>query len=302
MPSAIKKIFYGSKGIRLFWPIVVVILLIVLGELVLVDPFGKLLQVLGLSQPVTSNAQEWSPSIYNFFKRGMRSLVVVLSVWFALCVLMKKPFSFTGFILKKGWLSQLLLGILLGFVIQVTALILMVLFGWYSIEGFLWDFMSAGVVLPALVFAFAFSAETGIIEETFFRGFFMNAFTDRYSLKVGVVISSLFFGVLHFAGFTQEFPWWMSLISAVAAGFLFAQAYLLFNNIWVPLGIHFAWHFASRTLGTPGVSPEEACLLVTNVKGPILWVVTKAGGASLVELIGVGVCALIIFLINKKSK
>ena len=128
----------------------------------------------------------------------------------------------------------------------------------------------------------------------------MNSLAERYNLKIGVVVSSIVFGLLHFSGTNSEFPWWMSLISATIAGFIFAQAYLLFNNIWAPLGLHFAWHFAARTLGTPGVNPEEACFLVTNVDGPILLVVTKAGGASIFELIGVGLCSLIIFLINRK--
>ena len=295
-----RQLFYSGQQIRLIWPIVTVILIIVLGELLIVDPFGKLLILLGLSESQVSNAQEWSQAIYEFLKRGLRSLIVVIAVWFSLKFLMKKPFTFAGFSLNQGWFSQLLIGVFLGFVIQFTALILMALFGWYSIEGVLWDFLSVGTLLPALLFAFVFSAETGILEESIFRGFFMNSLAERYNLKIGVVVSSIAFGLLHFSGTTNEFPWWLSLISATITGFIFAQAYLLFNNIWVPLGLHFAWHFAARILGTPGVNQEEACFLVTDVDGPILLVVTKAGGASIFELIGVGLCSLIIFLLNKK--
>ena len=295
-----RQLFYSGQQIRLIWPIVTVILIIVLGELLIVDPFGKLLILLGLSESQVSNAQEWSQAIYEFLKRGLRSLIVVIAVWFSLKFLMKKPFTFAGFSLNQGWFSQLLIGVFLGFVIQFTALILMALFGWYSIEGVLWDFLSVGTLLPALLFAFVFSAETGILEESIFRGFFMNSLAERYNLKIGVVVSSIAFGLVHFSGTTNEFPWWLSLISATITGFIFAQAYLLFNNIWVPLGLHFAWHFAARILGTPGVNQEEACFLVTDVDGPILLVVTKAGGASIFELIGVGLCSLIIFLLNKK--
>ena len=300
MSFVIRKIFYSGPQIRLVWPIVTIILIITLGELLIVDPFGRLLSFFGLSQSHISNAQEWSPAIHEFLKRSLRSLIVVFAVWISVKFLMKKSFSFTGFTLNQGWFSQLLIGVLLGFVVQVSALILMALFGWYSIEGFLWDFLSLTALLPALLYAFVFSAETGILEESIFRGFFMNSLAERYNLKIGVVVSSIVFGLLHFSGPNNEFPWWMSLISATIAGFIFAQAYLLFNNIWAPLGLHFAWHFAARALGTPGVNLEEACFLVTNVDGPILLVVTKAGGASIFELIGVGLCSLIIFLINKK--
>jgi membrane protease YdiL (CAAX protease family) len=299
---AVRNIFYSGEQIRLIWPVVSIIIIIALGELLIVDPFGRLLSFFGLSQSHISNAQEWSPAIYEFFKRSLRSLVVVLAVWVSVKILMKKPFSFTGFTLNQGWFSQLLIGVFLGFVVQISALILMALFGWYSIEGTLWNFLSLGALLPALLYAFVFSAETGILEESIFRGFFMNSLVERYNLKTGVIASSIVFGLLHISGFDTEFPWWMSLISAIIAGFLFAQAYLLFNNIWVPLGLHFAWHFAARTLGTPGVNLEEACFLVTKVDGPILLVVTKAGGASIFELIGVGLCSVIIFLINKKRE
>ena len=92
------------------------------------------------------------------------------------------------------------------------------------------------------------------------------------------------------------------LMVGVCSGFLFAQAYLLYNKLWLPLGIHFAWHFAARTLGSTGVPASEAAILVTEVKGPTLLVVTKAGGASVFELVGVAVVSLIIWFMSKKSK
>lgn len=298
----IKSIFFAGSRIRLIWPLSAVILLIALGEFLIVDPFGKLLAILGLRESPISNAQEWSPAIFEFLKRGLRSVVVILAVWTPVKYLMKKQFSFTGYVTGKGWLSRLLLGVSLGFVIQLVALFLMALFGWYRVEGFLWQFKSAAAILPSLLFAFVFGAETGILEETIFRGFLMNSIADRYGVTTGVITSSIVFGLLHFSGPSAEFPWWMSLLSATIGGFLFAQAYLLFNSIWVPLGIHFAWHFAARTLGTPGVTPGEACFLVTRVDGPTLLVGTKFGGASILELVGVGACSLIIYLIYRKKK
>jgi membrane protease YdiL (CAAX protease family) len=295
-----RKIFYSGQQIRLIWPIITIILLIILGELLIVDPFGVLLNFFGFSESLNSNAQEWSPAIYEFLKRGLRSLIVVVAIWISIKYLMKKPFSFTGLSLNQGWLPQLFLGVFLGYIIQISAIILMACFGWYSIEGFIWNLLSFGALFPALLFAFIFSAETGIIEESIFRGFFMNAFAERYNLRIGIIVSSIVFGLLHFSGTANEFPWWMSIFSATIAGLIFAQAYLLFNNIWTPLGLHFAWHFAARTLGTPGVNLEEACFLVTEVNGPVLFVVTIAGGASIFELIGVGLCSLILFLINIK--
>jgi len=298
MSSMIKIVVYSGDQIRLIWPITIVIFLIIIAELLIVDPLGELIVSFGLTESQISNANDWPSAIYEFIKRSVRSLAVVTSVLVSVKFLMKKSVSFTGISFNRRWVSQLLLGIFLGFVIQIFALVLMSIFGWYRIEGFLWNMLSTNVLLPALLYTFVISAETGIIEESIFRGFLMNSLADRYNLKTGVVVSSIIFGLLHFSGFDTEFPWWLSVLSSIIAGFLFCQAYLLFNNLWVPLGLHFAWHFAARTLGTPGVNLEEACFLVTNVNGPILLIVTKAGGASIFELLGMGLCSLIIFLIH----
>jgi len=270
------------------------------GELLIVDPFGSLLNWVGF--PDTGTEHEWGTVIYNILKRSVRTLIVLLAIWIPLRFLMKRQLNYSVFVFRSPWILQLVLGIALGFIVQVTALFLMALFGWYSFEGFIWDYKSLSVLLPALLFAFFYSAETGIIEESIFRGFFMNSLIDRYNLKVGVIVSSIVFGLLHFTGFETGFPWWMSVISAIVAGFIFAQAYLLFGNIWVPLGIHFAVHFSARILGTPGVTPDEATLMVTQVNGPILLVVTRAGGASIFELLGYGVISLLMLVIFKKMK
>ncbi|UCC79918.1 MAG: CPBP family intramembrane metalloprotease [Candidatus Zixiibacteriota bacterium] len=295
-----KKIFFADSRIRLIWPILAVILLILIGEFLVVDPIGRLLLILDLEESTISNAQRLSEAIFEFIKRGLRSIVVVLAIWLTIRYLMKKPISFAGIALNRGWSWQILLGTFLGVVVQVVALILMALFGWYSINGFLWQFTPVEALFPSLLFAFIIGLETGVIEESVFRGFLMNSIADRFGLKVGVIISSVIFGLLHFSGIGKEFPWWLSLLSATIGGFLFAQAYLLFNNIWVPLGLHFGWHFAARILGTPGVTLEEACFLVTSVDGPVLLVVTKQGGASLFELVGMGICSLIIYLIYRR--
>ncbi len=302
MKKTIRILIYREDQVRLVWPISIVLVLIILGELLIVDPFGSFINKIGFSDTSGLAGHEWETAIYNILKRSARTLIVLIAIWIPLHFLMKRHFNFSGFVFSDPWISQLGLGIALGFIVQIIALFLMTCFGWYSFEGFIWDYTSVSVLLPALLLSFIYSAETGIIEESIFRGFLMNSLIDRYNLKIGVIVSSVVFGILHVTGFKTEFPWWMSLISATIAGFIFAQAYLLFRNIWVPLGIHFGVHFSARILGTVGVSPNEATFLVTQVDGPILLIVTKAGGASIFELFGYVVISFLMFIINKKMK
>jgi hypothetical protein len=65
---AICKIFYNKDEIRLVWPIITLIILIAASELLIVDPFGKILMLLGLTESPISNAHEWSPAIYELLK------------------------------------------------------------------------------------------------------------------------------------------------------------------------------------------------------------------------------------------
>ena len=113
----LNKIFYGKKDIRLIWPIITIIAILLIGERFLIDPFGKLLQNAGFAEPQISNAQDWPTAIYSFLKRGMRILTIFLAVWLAVKFLLRKSFSFIGYTFREKWHLQLVFGIVLGFVI-----------------------------------------------------------------------------------------------------------------------------------------------------------------------------------------
>ncbi len=296
----IKPLFYRQEQVRLVWPLLLMIVLIMLGEMILVDPIGLFVTWLGFPDSPHAVEHEWSLVANDVIKRSIRSIVILLSLWVPLRFVMKQSFHSTGYKFQKWTAAQLALGIALGFIVQLIPLLLMSLAGWYSMEGWLWDFKPFVAIFPALVFSFIYSTETAIIEESIFRGFLMNSLNSRYNVKVGLISSSLVFGLLHFSGASNEFPWWLSLISATAGGFVFGQAYLLYGNIWTPLGIHFGVHFSARTLGTVGLSADEATLLVTHVDGPVMLVVTKAGGASLFELLGYGVVSIVMVIIRRR--
>ena len=297
----ISTILFSIKGTRLIWSILVVILLIIFGELVVVDSFLKFSPNIGLSEVTGTVAQNWAESIGDSIKRILRSGIVLLSIYLTVKYVVKKPNLYIGFDFKKSRLKELFIGISLGFLVQIISILLMSSMGWFEITDFSWNFNPTSFFAPAILYTIIICIETGITEEASFRGFLLNLIEQRYSKNTGVIISSVIFGLVHFSGFSNQFAWWMSIISSLATGFLFAQAFLLFRNLWLPFGLHAGWHLAMRFLGSVGLNPEESVFLITKVDGPIMLVSTKAGGAGLFELIGVVIAALIMYIIRKKG-
>jgi membrane protease YdiL (CAAX protease family) len=298
----INKIVFSDKGLRLVWVIAVLALLITIGEVVIVDPLGALLEIFGLSDFKGTMARSWATSLHDVAKRIARITVILLSTYLVLRLFMRRSLNYIGLRTDARSMKDLMLGIGFALVIELTSVLLMRLVGWYEVVGFTWQFNPAAMLGPAFLFVLVLAIETGIIEEVFFRGLLITTVADRSKLGTAVVFSSILFGLMHFSGATEDFPWWASITSATIAGFMFAQAFLLCRSLWLPLGIHLGWHLWARILGSVGVTPDEALCLVTEVKGPGLLVNTKAGGAGGVELVGVGIVSLILWQMSKRSR
>jgi len=292
----------SKKGIRIIWLLIPVILLITIAEMLVVDPFSKLLGSLGLNEVTGVLPQSWGEAIGDSLKRIARSIFVVLSILFGVKYLLKEKMFQIGIDFRKHRAFELLLGIGLGFLVQIVSIALTSSMGWFEVVGFIWNYHSLEFFLFALIYSAIYSAEAGVIEETFFRGYLFRIYESRYSKIVAVVVTSVLFGLLHFSGFNEKFAWWMSIISSLLTGFMFAQAFLLYRSLWLPFGIHFGWHFAMRSLGSVGLSPDEGIFLVTKVNGPTMLVSTKAGGAGLFEIVGVLVIMAVMFLIQTKHR
>lgn len=65
-----------------------------------------------------------------------------------------------------------------------------------SISGEEWRGMGFSVILPALIVSYV---GNGICEELFFRGFLCKRFIHRTNIPIGIVISSIVFGLMHVA-------------------------------------------------------------------------------------------------------
>jgi hypothetical protein len=89
----------------------------------------------------------------------------------------------------------------------------------------------------------------GFYEEYWTRGYQMKvlaeglhvgSITPRVAVGAAVVITSIFFGVLHAGNPNASL---ISTVNITLAGMMLALPYVLTGRLWVSIGLHFSWNF-----------------------------------------------------------
>ncbi|KXU00963.1 hypothetical protein SCODD09_01849 [Streptococcus constellatus] len=76
-----------------------------------------------------------------------------------------------------------------------------------------------------------------IVEEFFFRRFFLGTFLAKFSNWLGIVLTTFLFATLHMHSWALSE--WVTAISYIAGGFLLSLLYLRKDkNIWYPIDLH----------------------------------------------------------------
>ena len=155
------------------------------------------------------------------------------------CALCEKPIlrSFGPAAAGNTW-KMLLLGLLIGFAMNGASILAAWLHGDldFSVGRF-----EPGYLLLALLVVFVQSGA----EELLTRGYMLGALRERYGAWVGIVVNSLFFGVLHLLnpGITV-----LSMLQIVLVGFALSLIVYYFDSLWMCIAIHTAWNFTQNFL------------------------------------------------------
>ena len=76
-----------------------------------------------------------------------------------------------------------------------------------------------------------------IVEEFFFRRFFLGTFLAKFSDGLGIVLTTFLFATLHMHSW--DLSEWVTAISYIAGGLLLSLLYLRKDkNIWYPIALH----------------------------------------------------------------
>lgn len=155
----------------------------------------------------------------------------------------------------------------------------------HALAGIVLGVVFIGVSVLMVVTEFSFTASSGdtasivasmvavqlgaaVTEELLFRGLALQALERWCGSWVALAITALLFGFLHLAnpGATV----WSSFAIAVEAGVLLGAAFLWRRNIWLTIGLHFAWNTSVGLLGIPVSGHEAAGVLTAHPTGPEL--------------------------------
>lgn len=210
-------------------------------------------------------------------------LATILSVW-----VMRRWFGGPalldlGLRRRPGWLADSLIGLALGPVMFLAILLLLLALGWAAV--------SAGTIDGrSLLIAFGTYVLVAFSEEILARGWILQVLLRGRGTRAAVIGSAGIFAVLH--ALNPAFGL-TALLGLFAAGLLFAQAYLVTRQLWLPVALHLSWNFAQGPIfGFPVSGLTGSGLLAVQSTGPDV-VTGGAFGpeAGLVLLVGIAVAA-----------
>ena len=105
-------------------------------------------------------------------------------------------------------------------------------FGWASpipTSGF------SGPVLAGSTIAMFFNV---FAQEVLLCGFIFQTIRSRSNIVIAISVSAALFAGYHAGAFKGE---WLPVINVFTAGILFCLSYILTDNLWLPIAIHFLW-------------------------------------------------------------
>ncbi len=204
---------------------------------------------IGIQEVTNSNAL----TIVMLFATTMTIVVTLL-----FCKLIqKRKMSSVGFV-KKGFLKEYIIGLLVGFVIFSAAVLLCIVTGSLNITGLSSTF-SVGIFL---LFGLGYMIQ-GMSEEVLCRGYMMISIARRYPLWLAVLLNSLFFSALHLGNSGISV---LALVNLTLFG-VFASVYFIKRgNIWGIGAIHSIWNFAQgHFYGIKVSGIETSCSVLGSV-------------------------------------
>ncbi len=143
-----------------------------------------------------------------------------------------RPPRAIGFDPRKA-IRDLAFGVALGAVLFSAVMLELGLSGHYRVTAF--------HVTPDIAIAALLLVADAITEELLFRGIVFRLIEEWAGTWIALVISAIAFGLLHAAN--PGATWVSTLAIALEAGVLLAAAFVVTRNLWLPIGLHFAWNF-----------------------------------------------------------
>lgn len=187
--------------------------------------------------------------------------------------------------------SHTLLGLLVGFVFMVMTVGIITAMGcadeyWNS---FSWRDQFWALMLFLMV---------AVGEEVMSRGVIFRLIDERWGTWLALIVSALIFGLGHISN--DNSSWWTSFAISIEAGLLLGAAYKWSGNLWVPIGIHWAWNYTQGNIFGLAVSGNnlESNVLTTTVNGPEIITGGAFGPEASIITVILGLIVTLVLLSN----
>lgn len=152
--------------------------------------------------------------------------------------------------------------------------------------------------VPYLMYFFVVAA----YEEIIFRGILFRLIDDRWNSLAALLVSALVFGAVHL--FNPGATLWSAVAIAVEAGLLLGVAYKCSGNLWLPIGLHWAWNFVEGPVlgfAVSGITPKYH-IFSTILSGPDWLTGGVFGAEAAVPTVVLGLLLTFILLLSSKRE
>ncbi len=171
------------------------------------------------------------------------------------------------FILELGlrYYKALPLDVLMGFVLG--PLLFAVVFLLEQVTGWLVGSIGPNYNWGELLLWAGVCLCVAVGEELIVRGYILQTLNMAFGGSTAVVVSSVFWGLTHLLN-PNSSP--LAAVNIAFAGLIFAYAYIITNNLWLPIAFHFSWNFAEGAIFGYPVSGYlmPAPVIQSLVEGP----------------------------------
>lgn len=196
------------------------------------------------------------------------AVAMLAATWLMLRFIDRRPFRTIG-LEPKHAIRDIAVGMATGASWLALSLGIAWVAGWVTLQ------IPVVVSLPLLAGA-AIAVFFNVLTQQFLLcGVIFQTIQSKTNFAAALLISAALFSAYHGGAFQGQ---WLPAINVFAAGALFCLAYGLSGNLWLPIGIHFAWNFLlGPVLGltVSGTSQLGIGWTAFSVEGPSLF----TGGA-----------------------
>lgn len=211
--------------------------------------------------PLFSNNKDLLSLLITLFSFVFISLLV----FFRVKVIEKRSFSSIGFN-KNNWLKKYSLGFLIGLAMMSIIVLILLPFGYITIEKNPIQPVGVSAIASVLVILFGWIIQ-GATEEIVTRGWLLNVLSTKYNIGVGLLISSTLFGLMHLTNPNVNY---IAVINIILVGLFYGLYVIKTNDLWAVCGMHSAWNFAQGNIfgfKVSGLDVSVGSLIDLNLVG-----------------------------------